>query len=175
MNTNCTANWPQASCNFGSFDLAGFAKPAASYYRAWWLANIPLADASRPAVGGETVVKIVHGWHLPAPPIVAVYSNLAKVELFLDGESLGAQPMGWANWTQWEVPFAPGNLTAVGYSAAGVAIDSDSSITPGVAASLRLSLDVQGLRHDLRSISRGCLRPAPSLTRRATRSTWRSC
>lgn len=141
QNEDCTPNWPQVSCNFGSFDLAGFPKPAAWYYRAWWLAAIPTSDPSRPPVGHANVVKIVHDWREPAPPIVAVYSNLPTVELLVDGRSLGLQQMGWANWTQWSPEWAAGNLTAVGYDAAGAAVATDSSITPGVPTSLVLSLD----------------------------------
>ena len=69
--------------NFGSFDLAGFAKPAAWHYRAWWLADIPGGDPSRPPVtaAAADVVKIVHAWDgQPAPPVVAVYSNLPTVQ-----------------------------------------------------------------------------------------------
>jgi hypothetical protein len=43
-------NWPQVSCNFGSFDLSGFTKPAAYHYRSWWLANLQPGDVSRPPV-----------------------------------------------------------------------------------------------------------------------------
>ena len=67
------------------------------------------------------VVRIVHDWRLPAPPIVAVYSNLPTVELFLNGNSLGKKKMAWAAWVQWEPAFEPGTLTAVGYDANGVA------------------------------------------------------
>eukprot|EP00117_Sycon_ciliatum_P016228 scpid31162/ scgid15748/ Beta-galactosidase; Lactase len=31
--------WPHVSSSFGSFDLAGFSKAAAFWYRAWWLYN----------------------------------------------------------------------------------------------------------------------------------------
>ena len=130
------------SCNYGSFDLAGFAKPAASWYRAWWLAHVAEGDKSRPPIGNATtVVKIVHDWNLPAPPIVSVYSNLPAVELFLNGVSLGKQRMGWANWTQWAPAFVPGNLTAIGYDAAGAAVARDTSLTVGTPATIQLSLD----------------------------------
>ena len=99
--------WPQKSCNFGSFDFAGFVKPAAFHYRSWWLAHIKATDPSRPPVCGAggacDVVKIVHEWREPFPPIVAVYSNLPAVELLFNGVSMGTQPMGWANWTEWPV------------------------------------------------------------------------
>ena len=93
-------------------------------------------------VAGADVVKIVHSWDgQPAPPVVAVYSNLPSVALFLNGKALGRQRMGWANWTQWSVPFAPGNLTAVGYTATGAAAAMDSAFTPGAAVGITLQLD----------------------------------
>lgn len=132
------------SCNFGSFDLAGFTKPAAYHYRSWWLANLARTDTSRPPVTGDAdidVVRIVHDWREPAPPIVAVYSNLPFVELFLNGRSLGRKRMAWAAWVQWEPEFVPGNLTAVAYDEEGLAKAVHSSITPGPAAALSLSID----------------------------------
>jgi hypothetical protein len=145
-NKNCNPNWPQVSCNYGSFDLAGFSKPAASWYRAWWLAHREESDKSRPPIGNATtVVKIVHDWNLPAPPIVSVYSNLPVVELFLNGDSLGKQRMGWANWTQWAPQFAPGNLTAIGYDTSGAAVAKDISLTVGSPSTIRLSLDAPSI------------------------------
>ena len=136
------SNWPQVSCNFGAFDLAGFAKPAASFYRAWWLANVDPRSPGRPPIAdAERLVKIVHAWRLPAPPIVAVYSNLPTIELFVNGASLGRQRMAWANWTQWSPAFVPGNLTAVGYDASGAVAATDTQLTPGAAAKIQLSLD----------------------------------
>lgn len=140
--------WPQVSCNYGSFDFAGFVKPAAWHYRAWWLAAIPPSDPSRSPIPCEDVVKIVHDWRNPAPPIVAVYSNLPVVELFLNGESLGKQPMGWANWSSWVVPFVPGNLIAVAYRGTGASLSpaaTDTKLTPGAPAAIVLSLDAPSI------------------------------
>lgn len=50
---NRSVRWPQVSCNYGSFDYAGFAKPAAFHYRAWWLANVA-------QVGETAVVSVQH-------------------------------------------------------------------------------------------------------------------
>ena len=145
-NKKCHPNWPQVSCNFGSFDLAGFPKPAASWYRAWWLSDIAEGDVSRPPIGNASaLVKIVHDWNLPAPPVVAVYSNLPTIELFLNGQSLGHQQMGWADWTQWSPKFLPGNLTAVGYNKEGDAVARDTSMTVGAPAGITMSLDAPSL------------------------------
>ena len=154
-----TSPWPQVSCNYGSFDLAGFAKPSAHFYRAWWLANVSMADAGRPPVCGTAsnhvcaVVKIVHEWREPVPPIVAVYSSAPSVELLFDGVSLGRKPMGWANWTEWTsgeiaTPFRPGNLTALAYDAphGGHVVGRDEYVSPGAAVALDLTVDVPSPR-----------------------------
>lgn len=139
--------WPQVSCNFGSFDLAGFSKPAAWHYRAWWLANMR-DDAGAPPIcpNGCDVVHIVHDWDAASPPpFVAVYSNLPLVELFLNGQSQGTRKMTWANWTQWDLKFVPGNLTAVAMDASGAPMARHTVATPGAPVSLRLSLDAPSI------------------------------
>ena len=40
--------WPRVSSAYGQFDLAGFQKHTARWYRAWWLSNVPESDAGRP-------------------------------------------------------------------------------------------------------------------------------
>jgi len=141
-------------------------QPGAWHYRAWWLAHVDARDAGRPNVCGANgaacdVVKIVHEWREPLAPIVAVYSNLAAVELFFNNESVGTKTNGFANWTEWKsaeiaTPFAPGTLRAVGYDAAGAVKASDSYTTPTEAAApaagaeaalarLALSVDVPSL------------------------------
>ena len=42
--------WPRVSSTFGAFDLAGFAKPATSWYRSWWLHDVPDTSADKPSV-----------------------------------------------------------------------------------------------------------------------------
>ena len=43
--------WPHISSSFGSFDLSGFAKAPAWWYRSWWLAG-PMNNTANGAVGG---------------------------------------------------------------------------------------------------------------------------
>ena len=45
-------HWPHVSSSFGSFDVAGFPKASAFWYRSWWLANISVSDPSRPNTHG---------------------------------------------------------------------------------------------------------------------------
>ena len=90
---------------------------------------------------GWSQVRIVHDWRLPAPPIVAVYSNLPVLELFLNGRSEGKRKMAWAAWAQWAPKFVPGNLTAVGYDADGTPRATHTLLTPGPSAGITLTID----------------------------------
>ena len=58
--------WPHVSSTFGSFDLAGFAKPAVWWYRSYWLLDVPDTSADKPfATPGEHTVRIVESWEKP--------------------------------------------------------------------------------------------------------------
>lgn len=98
--------------------------------------------------GGENecaVVKIVFDRDSHKYPLdfVPVYSNLPTVELFYQGTSHGKQSMAWSNWTQWNIPYGPGNVTAVGYDANGKAVASDTVITSKhIVSKAVLTLDV---------------------------------
>lgn len=61
--------WPTVSSSFGQFDLAGFAKSAAYWYRANWLARVPQEDAGRPPLPAQHVVRISQGWSTPPPNV----------------------------------------------------------------------------------------------------------
>jgi hypothetical protein len=146
--------WPQVSSSYGSFDLAGFAKPGAWHYRAWWLCHN--ADAGRPPVSTAScsaerpVVKIVQDWRGdPSPPAaIAVYTNAPRAELLLNGHSLGSCDMKFADYCEWDMSaaaFVPGNLTAAALSATGEILSTDTSLTPGAPARVVLSLDAPAL------------------------------
>jgi hypothetical protein len=42
--------WPHISSSFGQYDLAGFPKAGAAWFRAWWLGNITASSPDRPPV-----------------------------------------------------------------------------------------------------------------------------
>jgi len=61
--------WPHVSSTFGSFDLAGFAKPAVSWYRSFWLLQVPDSSPDKPfSTAGTHVVKIVEDWEPATQP-----------------------------------------------------------------------------------------------------------
>lgn len=59
--------WPLVGSSFGQFDLAGFAKSAAFWYRALWLATPSEDDAGRPPLPKSHVVRISQSWVEPPP------------------------------------------------------------------------------------------------------------
>lgn len=66
---------------------------------------------------------------------VAVMTNGASAELFLNGRSLGVQEVSRTEWEKcrptWHVPFEAGELRAVAYDASGAVIAEDVRCTPG--------------------------------------------
>ena len=121
--------WPCIASQFGIMDTCGFAKDAFYYYQAWW--------SDRP------VLHILPHWTWPGREgreiDVWVYSNCEKVELFLNGESLGEQTMKPNSHLEWKVRYAPGKLAARGvYDGKTVAAEVE---TAGEPAALVLEPD----------------------------------
>ena len=71
-----------------------------------------------------------------------VYANCERVELLLNGQSLGLKPCGpeVKHVAQFEVPYAPGELRAVGYRGDQRVIEQCLKTT-GAPAALRLTPD----------------------------------
>jgi beta-galactosidase len=83
--------------------MCGFPKDNFYYYQAWW--------------SGQPVLHLFPHWNWSEGQEVAVWchSNLDRVELFLNGGSLGAQDVPRNTHLEWKVKYAPGVLEAVGY------------------------------------------------------------
>ena len=96
--------WPAVSSQYGILDTCGFLKDAYYYYQSWW--------CERP------VLHVFPHWnwqgHEGEEIPVWIYSNCQKVELFLNGSSLGAQKMSVHGHLEWRVKYAPGKLVAKG-------------------------------------------------------------
>ena len=124
--------WPQVSSAFGSFDLAGFVKPSAFWYKAWWFynsTNTTSSIARSPQLvdhrGGMRnkwtsargfFVYIIQDWEPDlARPLrtIRAYTNAPMVELLVNGVSVGVQNVRWLGWAEWNnLTYAPGSLTA---------------------------------------------------------------
>jgi beta-galactosidase len=94
--------WPCISSHFGILDTCGFAKDTAYYYKAWW--------------GAEPVLHLLPHWNWEGKEgqeiEVWAYCNQDSVELFLNGASLGSQPVKKNGHLVWKVKYAPGTIEA---------------------------------------------------------------
>jgi beta-galactosidase len=130
-------SWPAAGSSFGIMDLCGFPKAAYYIHQAQWIQDRPL-------------VHIVPHWNWAGsegkPIKVMVTSNLEKVELRLNGKSVGEKAVDKYEMATFEVPYAAGKLEAVASGANGVARFAVE--TTGAPAALRLVPDRPGLAGD---------------------------
>lgn len=98
------------SCHFGIFDLCGFPKDAAYFYKA--------------AYSPEPVLHLFPHWNWKGregqPVDVWVYSNHEEVELQLNGKRLGRKLMPRFGYLSWQVPYEAGVLEAIAYRAGAV-------------------------------------------------------
>ncbi len=124
-------SWPCINSHFGILDICGFPKDTYYYYKAWW--------------GDKPIVHVLPHWNAPGkegqPVDVWVHGNTERVELFLNGRSLGEpKPMPRNGHLEWKVPYAPGKLEARGYNGTAM-VASDAVETTGPPAALRLTTD----------------------------------
>ncbi len=94
----------------GVFDAWRIPKAAAYAIRAWW--------------SKEPFVRIAEHWTYPgtegSPRKVIVLSNCESVELLVNGRSFGSRTRDpHAYWFEWEVPYSPGEIVAVGHTPSG--------------------------------------------------------
>jgi len=142
--------WPHVISEYGQFDVVGFAKAAAHWYRSWWLGAVPETSDDRPVVGGAHAAHIVEMWDGNATMVatngddtrnIHGYTNAPYANLLVNGKSQGAQAVSDLGAASWTVPFTPGNLTLVALDEHNMTLATDTRITPGVAAKVELSID----------------------------------
>jgi beta-galactosidase len=153
-------NWPTVGAASGLLDRTAATKPASFERQSWW-SDRPMVSIARrtsatqaiPADPGFAPLDrrqvLFADWTpenlQPHDENVEVYSNCKKVELFLNGKSLGAKTIN-ANAAPriWNVPFAPGTLTAVAGND-GKILANDELRTAGSPAKIVLSTDTEKL------------------------------
>ncbi len=122
--------WPCISSHFGILDTCGFPKDNFYYYQAWW--------------GADPVLHLFPHWNWPGKEgqeiEVWCHSNCERVELFLNGQSLGAQDVKRDTHLMWKVPYAPGKLEARGSKAGQVGLTAIRETT-GAAGRIVLAAD----------------------------------
>ena len=130
--------WPDISNHTGLMDVCGFPKDKYYYLQSWW--------SDKPMVHLMPTT-----WNWPGqegqPLRVIAFSNARRVELFLNGKSLGVQTMPQDGHLEWQVPYAPGRLTAKAYTN-GKLMATDQVETTGAPASIQLSPDRKILQAD---------------------------
>jgi beta-galactosidase len=131
-------NWPSINSHFGILDMCGFPKDNYYYYTSWW--------KTKPAL------HLMPHWNWPGKEgqdiTVIAFSNCRRVELFLNGQSLGVKEMPPYQHLEWQVKYAPGTLSASGLDDAGNVTATDKVETTGAPASLLLETDRTSLTAD---------------------------
>lgn len=129
--------WPNISSQYGIIDMCGFPKDTFFYYQSWW--------TDRP------VLHLFPHWNWPGYEgkeiAVWVHTNLDRVELFVNGRSLGAQEVKKNQHLAWNVPYAPGAIEARGYKADKQVMTTRRETT-GAAAKLVMTADRSELNAD---------------------------
>jgi len=124
--------WPCINSHFGIMDMCGFPKDNFFYYQAWW--------------GSIPVLHLFPHWNWPGKEgqeiEVWVHSNVDKVELFLNGKSLGAKDTVRDDHLMWKVKYEAGVLEANGFTG-GKQVLAAKRETPGPAARIVLKSDRQ--------------------------------
>jgi len=123
--------WPCKSWNFGVIDLCGFPKDTFYLYQSQWT-NEPMVHLlphwTWPGLEGKTI------------PVIG-YTNCDRVELFLNGESLGSRDHDAQKMcVRWDVPYRPGTLKAVAYRG-GKEVASCVHGTAGEPAAIQLEAE----------------------------------
>ncbi|MDR3699876.1 MAG: beta-galactosidase GalA [Candidatus Sulfopaludibacter sp.] len=129
--------WPNISSQYGIIDTCGFPKDSFYYFQAWWT--------------GKPVLHLFPHWNWPGLEgqeiAVWVYSNLDRVELLLNGQSLGAKEMKKDSHLAWNVKYAPGAIEARGFKD-GKQVMTARRETTGPAAKLAIVPDRKELSAD---------------------------
>jgi beta-galactosidase len=122
--------WPVIGAGSGLFDRTGAPHPRAFERQSWWsdqsmVHMVRRVEPARATADGPGFAPLARrqmefsDWTPrntePHEETVEVYSNCERVELLLNGKSLGSKPLPTdASPRTWKVAFEPGRLQAVG-------------------------------------------------------------
>jgi beta-galactosidase len=159
--------WNLAFC--GDIDICGGKRPQSFYRDALWKNNQLSIFVKPPTPSFKESpdkspwsiwnwVDVVPQWNWEGfenkPMEVSVYSSCDKVELFLNGRSLGVKQTGKTEkfMATWTVPYQAGKLKAVGYSSEKP-VKTAALETAGKPLNIRLSADRVHLGADSQDLS----------------------
>lgn len=130
------AVWPRLCSVSGTVDLFWRKKDAFYQHQSFWT-EAPM-------------VHLLPHWNhkgLEGEPIrVVAYTNQPRVELFLNGKSLGIAEVPFCGHAEWQVPYAPGELKAVATDAVGNVTATAVRETTGTPVRLKLTLETPDLK-----------------------------
>jgi beta-galactosidase len=111
-------------------DMCGFPKDNYFYYQAWW--------------GTKPVLHLFPHWNWEGKEgeeiSVWCHTNLDRVELLLNGKSLGAKHVVKNSHLEWKVNYAPGVIEARGFKDAKLALTTRRE-TAGTPSAVVLAAD----------------------------------
>ncbi len=135
--------WPCINSHFGILDTCGFPKDNFWYYQSVWT--------------DKPVLHLLPHWNWAGKEgqniDVWCYANCDKVELFLNGQSLGKQPVPRNGHLEWQVPYAPGTLSAKGYDTNNVTVSATQVETTGTPDAVELKPDRSTINADGEDLS----------------------
>jgi len=134
--------WPATGGQHGFLDLCGFPKDAFYLYQAFWTKT--------------PMVHLLPHWNWTGregqPIRMVTYSNGERVELFLDGKSLGEQTVPEDHMIEWSVPYQPGILLALARQGEEIVAQTEVP-TSGKPGGIRLRSEPTTLRADLEDMA----------------------
>ena len=134
--------WPCINSHFGILDTCGFPKDLAWYYKSWWTR--------------APVLHLLPHWNWTGregqPIDVWAFTNAEEVRLSLNGRDLGTRTVPRLGHAEWQVPYEPGRLEAIGYRG-GREVARASAETTTAAVRLALSVDRTEMAGDRRDIA----------------------
>lgn len=130
--------WPDVSNNTGLMDCCGFPKDKYYYFESCW--------------SDKPMVHLMPGsWNWPGKVgkniRVIAFSNASRVELFLNGRSLGTRDMPHDSHVEWQVPYQLGQLLAKAYTD-GQTVATDKVETTDAPSRIELMPDRTTLKAD---------------------------
>ncbi|KAJ9439074.1 hypothetical protein DIPPA_51424 [Diplonema papillatum] len=136
--------WPQITSPKGQFDISGFPKSHAWWYRTYWLANIPLLDPSRPAIKDiGAVARVLNVWDSLLETQISCAVSTVAAELFIDGITQGIVSPNVDGLAAWPAPRAnASNITCTAITLENDPVASHTLMKPSEGKTLQLVVDV---------------------------------
>ena len=160
--------WNLAYC--GDIDICGWKRPQSFYRDALWKENQISIFATPPVPSFDVNPKrefwskwhwldAVNNWNWTGyenkPIEVTVYSSCTQVELFLNGKSLGKKLTDRSTkfMAAWQVPYAKGELKAVGYDGKKKIVNSAVLSTAEIPVQIKITADKKLIKANNQDLS----------------------